>query len=82
MGSSDAGRHELRRRWQETWDRAGKALEDIRRAELPEPDTLLPLDQIDDLLSTGLLHAAPRETSGLVEQQRAFARFRLRGGAK
>jgi hypothetical protein len=63
-------------RWIETWKRAGPALEAIRRRELEaltDDDVRLYVQQIHGLpLPPGL---PPRVESGLVEQQRWFARL-------
>jgi len=62
--------------WVETWARAGPALEAVRLRELrtmPEADRLR---TIDALLDLGARLAVPRPTSGLVEQQRLFAKVR------
>jgi len=63
----------LRRRWVETWRRAGLELERLRRAEIESIDTREAVRQIFGSET----HADPAPpTSGLVEQQAWFARFR------
>lgn len=66
---------ELLRHWVETWRRAGKELEKIRRRELQNIDTATAVRQ---LLESPTLHAdlPPRTTAGLVEQQAWFSKLR------
>ena len=71
---------ELLRDWVETWARAGPELDAIRRRELKA----LTDDDIREILQN--LFSVPfppnspaRMDSGLVEQQRWFARLRERG---
>jgi hypothetical protein len=71
----------LRRRWVETWRRAGEELERLRRAEIESIDTREAIRQIFG--SHGGTHGgshgpalpAPSTTSGLIEQQAWFARI-------
>jgi hypothetical protein len=62
----------------QSWRQAGRALEDVRRRELRELTDAEALAAAEALL--GLLSYAPpkAEGSGLVEQQRVFARARAR----
>lgn len=66
----------LIRRWIETWERAGPELEAMRRRELEaltDDDVKRYVEQIH---SAPLPPGLPRRTgSGLVEQQRWFARL-------
>jgi hypothetical protein len=71
MSDPDAA---LRRRWVETWRRAGPELDRIRRAELEALDTREAIRQIFSGLNFPIEPAPP--TSGLVEQQAWFARLR------
>ena len=61
------------KKWVETWQRAGPALERIRARELREwrYDPVM----VDALLEIGFRFAVPRTTSGLVEQQRLFRKL-------
>jgi hypothetical protein len=68
---------ELLRKWVETWRRAGEALEEVRRRELRELDTREVVRQIFDGLDFSRLPAKQGMT-GLVEQQRWFAKLRER----
>lgn len=61
------------RRWAATWKRAGEALERIRIQELRQLDTY---QAIAALMTPGPLQIQPRQSSGLVEQQRWFMRAR------
>jgi hypothetical protein len=66
------------RQWVQVWREAGPRLEEIRRRELREMD---PYDAIAKLCGPGdyrVAPRAPRPTSGLVDQQRVFARGRTR----
>jgi hypothetical protein len=70
---------ETQKAWARTWQETGKALEAIRRAELRALSPEKGLQATDNLLSLGAgmpLSAERRRTSGLVEQQRLFARLR------
>jgi hypothetical protein len=67
------------KRWAETWESAGKALEALRRRELramTDDDTRR---AIADIFSSAMpADVPPRTTSGLVEQQRLFESLRRR----
>ncbi len=70
---------ETQKAWARTWQATGEALEAIRRAELRALTSEKALRATDNLLSLapGMpLSAERRRTSGLVEQQRLFARLR------
>jgi len=64
------------RRWVETWKRADEALAQVKRAELERLDTGAALEQLADAFELARRRALPTTTSGLVEQQRLFARMR------
>jgi hypothetical protein len=66
----------LGRRWVNTWREAAPRLEAIRRRELRELD---PFTAISSLCGPGDDHdppRAPKPTSGLIDQQRLFAKLR------
>lgn len=68
---------ELLRKWVETWTQAGPELDAIRRRELEAltDDDIRRI--VQNLMSVPLLPDLPmRLDSGLVEQQRWFARLR------
>ena len=65
------------KRWAETWERAGRELARIRRRELEAMTDDDDRRAIADLFSMAVPDdLPPRTTSGLVEQQRLFARLR------
>jgi len=63
--------------WVETWKRAGPELDRIRREEIRAFRYEENFDIVDSLFEMALrLAGPPRETSGLVEQQRIFRKAR------
>ncbi|MDA0225055.1 MAG: hypothetical protein O2975_02960, partial [Proteobacteria bacterium] len=67
------------RRWVQTWRRAGVEMGALRRRELAALTDDDVRRQLQDLFSTAVPAATPkRGVSGLVEQQRLFARLRAR----
>lgn len=65
------------KRWAETWERAGRELERIRREELVRMTDDDVRRAISDLFSgVSVTDQEPNTTSGLVEQQRLFAKLR------
>jgi hypothetical protein len=62
--------------WIAAWRRAGPALERIRREELRRLDHRTVIASFDDAFLAINRHPRPDTTSGLVEQQRLFARLR------
>lgn len=66
---------EKMRLWVETWKRAGPELEAIRREEVRDADNLEVLDALEDAFNDAL-RLPPRESSGMVEMQRWFAKLR------
>ena len=75
FGGPASEERELLRQWVDTWRRAGAELAEIRRHEVESADTQ---EAVRQLFGTGgsIDSAPPRTTSGLVEQQAWFARFR------
>ena len=68
---------ELLRRWIETWKQAGKELAAIERRELEQMTDEQAKEAAVDLLTMPLPEGLPeRMSSGLVEQQRWFAKLR------
>ena len=63
------------RRWVETWQRAGAALERIRRAELRNLDGYRAIEQLCGPADYTQPPYAPLPTSGLIEQQRWFKKL-------
>lgn len=66
----------MERKWLEAWRRAGPELERIRRSEVRRADTQKAIQVLDDAFQSALLHQDGDARSGLVEQQRHFARTR------
>jgi hypothetical protein len=64
------------RLWVETWKKAGKALEEIKRHKLQSYNYPENQEIIDSMLQFAYKHRKPRLTSGLVEQQRWFMKMR------
>lgn len=64
------------RQWVATWQKAGPALEAVRRSELRALADNRDLSNLDDLLQWALAHAQETTYSGLIEQQRIFKRLR------
>lgn len=65
---------DLQRRWVQTWIRAGEELDAIWQRELQSVDTQ---EAVRQLFGDGAIPTEPSPTiSGLVEQQRLFARLR------
>jgi len=73
MSQHDSPDDSLRRRWVETWRRAGEELALLRRIELESVDTEEAVRQIFG--GDGPALPAPSSTLGLVEQQAWFARI-------
>lgn len=63
------------RRWVETWREAGKALSQVKRAELERLETSAALVQLADAFELALRTSPATRTSGLVEQQAIFSRL-------
>ena len=64
--------------WIQTWQQAGRALQQIKLHELRSYDYAKNLPILDDLLQWAYEHRTVRLTSGLVEQQRLFMKLRGR----
>ena len=65
------------KRWAQTWESAGKALDALRRHELAAMTDDDVRRAFADLFTDAPMPDLPtRTTSGLVEQQRLFARLR------
>ena len=69
----------LGRRWVETWEKAGKELERIRRRELRELDVRKAIALLCGPADYTCPPRAPKPWSGLVEQQRWFMKAAGRG---
>jgi len=73
-----ATQEDLVRQWVELWKQARPALEAVRSDELRSYRYEDHIAEIDDLLDIAFRFAQPRPSSGLVEQQRLFAKLRDR----
>jgi len=62
--------------WVRTWRKAGPLLAKLRRREVRSADTAAAILQLEDAFQSALMHHPPRPTSGLVEQQKWFARWK------
>ena len=67
---------ESTKKWVEAWKKAGPELERIRRNELRKVSTQKALMILSDMFESCRLHFKPRPTSGLIQQQAWFRRFR------
>jgi hypothetical protein len=65
------------RRWLAGWQTAGPVLERLRAEAIRNSDTATAIEQLSDTFESALRHYQPPATSGLVEQQRIFARLHL-----
>ena len=66
----------LGRRWVKTWQEAAPRLEAIRRQELRALDAFTAISLLCGPVDYQEGPRAPKPSSGLVEQQRLFARLR------
>ena len=73
-GMKDAANKE--RLWVRRWRTAGPLLEQLRRDEIRRTDTARAMLQLEDAFAAALRECPPQPTSGLVEQQKWFARWR------
>jgi hypothetical protein len=62
--------------WLAAWQAAGPVLDQLRIAEIRKADTALAIEMLADAFESTRLHNPPAPTSGLVEQQRFFARWK------
>lgn len=60
---------DLARAWVERWKLLGPELEKLRRAQLPQMDTIQAMLALSDASESALRRYSPLPTSGLVEQQ-------------
>jgi len=64
------------RQWVRNWETVGPILERLRDEAIRNTDTATAIEQLSDAFESARLHWKPPATSGLVEQQRLFARLR------
>lgn len=67
---------EIMRKWVQTWKEFGPELEAIRLREVRDADNLLTLQLLARAFDQATSSQPPRQTSGLVEMQRLFAKLR------
>jgi len=64
------------RQWIQNWEAVAPVLEELRAEAIRNSDTAAAIEQLSDAFESARLHWTPPTTSGLVEQQRLFARLR------
>jgi len=64
------------RQWIRNWEAAGPVLARLRDEAIRNTDTAAAIEQLSDAFESARRHWTPPATSGLVEQQRWFARLR------
>lgn len=62
--------------WIRCWQKAGSAMEKIRRNDLDQVDVHRAIETLDDAFEFAILQIPSRTTSGLVEMQAWFAKAR------
>jgi hypothetical protein len=67
---------EQERQWVQAWQRAGPLLAKLRREEIRQADTAAAILQLEDAFQAALRQHQLPQTSGLVEQQKWFARLK------
>ena len=64
------------RQWIRNWETAGPLLQRLRDEAIRNTDTAAAIEALSDAYESARLHWTPPKTSGLVEQQRWFAKLR------
>ncbi|MCL5278946.1 MAG: hypothetical protein M1376_03450 [Planctomycetes bacterium] len=72
----DESEKERIRQWVRNWEAVGPVLARLRDEAIRNTDTAAAIDQLSDAFESARRHWQPPTTSGLVEQQRWFARLR------
>ncbi len=67
--------NDIEKKWLAAWRRAGPELERIRRDEIRHADTLGAIESLTDAFRIAQRDLGARMESGLVEQQRWFAKW-------
>ena len=62
--------------WVRNWQETGPILERLRAEAIRNTDTAATIEQLSDAFESARRQFPPATTSGLVEQQRWFARLR------
>ncbi len=76
IGFMDEQERQRVRQWVRNWQEVGPILAQLREEEIRHTDTATAIEQLSDAFESARLHWKPPATSGLVEQQRLFARLR------
>ena len=67
----------LMKEWVRIWKSTGEKLEEIRREDIRNSDTMLAIEACGDCLESARFHSLlHRPSSGLVEQQKYFMKAR------
>jgi len=64
------------RQWIRNWEEAAPVLKRLRNEAIRNTDTATAIEQLSDAFESARRQWTPPTTSGLVEQQRLFARLR------
>ena len=72
----DIEKRQRERQWVRNWQVVGPVLEALRAEAIRRTDTALAIEQLSDAFESARREWSPPPTSGLVEQQRLFARLR------
>lgn len=64
------------KQWVDNWKKTGPILRELWEKELQSPDYGLRLEAMPAIIDAALIHTTPRTSSGLVQQQKFFTRFR------
>jgi len=68
------------KQWVDNWERVGPILEQIKAEELRKPNYHEELEGLLPMCDLACVQTEPQKTSGLVEQQRLFAKMREQTG--
>ena len=72
----DKAESEHNRQWVASWRSASDVLERLRTEAIRQSDTAAAIELLSDAFESARLHNPPATTSGLIEQQRLFSRWR------
>lgn len=72
----DESQEQRVREWIRNWEETGPLLEQLRAEDIRNSDTAAAIEQLSDAFESARREWSPPPTSGLVEQQRLFARLR------
>lgn len=67
---------EQMRQWVRAWQAAEPVLDHLRTEAIRQANTAESIELLSDAFDSARFHCTPSLTSGLVEQQRLFARWR------